>query len=105
MSAKAGGNQSGLNIRRLVMDVDKAVARPAIPEIAAAISACGGVAGVNITVGEIDIETVGMDVIIEGERLDYDGIVRAIEETGAVVHSLDQIVCGERIVESVARKR
>lgn len=104
MSTKAGGT-ADVNIRRLVMDVDKAVARPAIPEIATAISACSGVAGVNITVGEIDIETVGMDVIIEGEWLDYDEVVRAIEETGAVVHSLDQIVCGDRIVESVARKR
>ncbi|PWK89741.1 DUF211 domain-containing protein [Fulvimonas soli] len=96
---------AGLNIRRLVMDVDKAVARPAIPDIAAAIGACDGVAGINITVGEIDIETVGMDVIVEGERLDYAQIVRAIEQTGAVVHSLDQIVCGERVVEAVARKR
>lgn len=94
-----------LNIRRLVLDVDKAVARPAIPSIAEAISACVGVQGVNITVGEIDIETVGMDIIIEGEHLSYDEIVRAIENTGAVVHSLDQIVCGNRVIETVSRTR
>lgn len=94
-----------LNIRRLMLDVDKAVARPDIPLIAEAISACGGVQGVNITVGEIDIETVGMDIIVEGEHLSYDEIVQAIENTGAVVHSLDQIVCGERLIEAVPRNR
>lgn len=94
-----------VNIRRLMLDVDKAVARPSIPSIAEAISACDGVQGVNITVGEIDIETVGMDVIIEGDYLSYDMIVQAIENTGAVVHSLDQIVCGERVIEALPRTR
>lgn len=94
-----------LNVRRLMLDVDKAVARPDIPSIAQAINACEGVQSVNITVGEIDIETVGMDIVIEGDHMSYDEIVQAIERTGAVVHSLDQIVCGERIVEMVSRAR
>lgn len=94
-----------MNIRRLVLDVDKAVARPSLVELAGAIDACRGVEAFNITVGEIDIETVGMDVTIEGQNLDYDRIVEAIEAIGAVVHSIDQLVCGERIVERVERGR
>jgi hypothetical protein len=94
-----------LNIRRLVMDVDKAIARPSIPEIAAAIKGCEGVESMNITVGEIDLETVGMDVIVEGSHLVYEDIVRSIEDVGAVVHSLDQIVCGDRIIDAVVRSR
>jgi hypothetical protein len=94
-----------MNIRRLVLDVDKAMARPSLLEIAEAISACPGVEAANITVTEIDIETVGMDVTIEGQNLDYGTIVKAIEAAGAVVHSIDQIVCGERVVERVRRER
>jgi uncharacterized protein len=37
--------------------------------------------------------------------MDYEQIVRAIESTGAVVHSLDQIAIGDRIIHSVARVR
>lgn len=93
------------NIRRLLLDVDKAVARPSLVELAEAITSVRGVVGTNITVTEIDIETVGMNVTIEGDALDYDAIVAAIEGTGAVVHSIDEIVAGARVVERVHRGR
>lgn len=94
-----------MNVRRVVLDVDKAVSRPSLLEIAAAIEAVPGVQGLNITVTEIDVETVGTNVTIEGEGLNFDAIVAAIERTGAVVHSIDQIVAGKEIVEAVARSR
>lgn len=96
---------AGMNIRRLVLDVDKAVSRPSVVEIARTIEQSPGVEGVNVTVTEIDIETVGMEVTIEGENLDYDALVSSIDSTGAVVHSVDEVVSGSRIVERVARKR
>jgi hypothetical protein len=64
-----------------------------------------GVEAVNITVTEIDIETVGFNVTIEGQNLSYEMLVKAIEHTGAVVHSIDQLVAGERIVEEIRRVR
>jgi hypothetical protein len=94
-----------MNIRRLVLDVDKAIAKPSIPDLAEAISAVAGVEALNVTVTEIDIETVGFNVTIEGQNLSYESIVRAIEHTGAVVHSIDQLVAGERLVEEVRRGR
>jgi uncharacterized protein len=94
-----------LNVRRLVMDVDKAVSRPSLVEIAEAIQRCHGVKACNVQVDEIDVETVGMNVTIEGEELDYDAIVLAIERTGAVVHSLDEIVVGDHLIERVVRGR
>jgi uncharacterized protein len=94
-----------MNIRQLLLDVDKAVARPSVLEIAAAIDECRGVEAVNITVGEIDIETVGMNVTIEGDSMDFDEITKAIESTGAVVHSLDEIAIGARIIPRIARVR
>jgi hypothetical protein len=94
-----------MNIRRLVLDVDKALARPSLIEIAQAISTCAGVESVNITVTEIDVQTVGTDIAIEGQGLRYEAILEAIESTGAVVHSIDQLACGERIIERVERTR
>ena len=94
-----------MNIRQLLLDVDKAVARPSLLEIAEAIDKCHGVEAVNITVGEIDIETVGMNVTIEGENMNFDEIEKAIESTGAVVHSLDEIAIGDRIIPRIQRVR
>lgn len=94
-----------MNIRQLLLDVDKAASRPSLLEIAAAIDRCKGVEALNITVEEIDMETVGMNVTIEGDNMDYDEITNAIESTGAVVHSLDQIAVGDRIIPRIARVR
>ncbi|MBS0350138.1 MAG: DUF211 domain-containing protein [Proteobacteria bacterium] len=94
-----------MKIRRLVLDVDKAMARPSLIEIARAIQSIPNVEGVNVTVNSIDIETVGTEVTIEGKDLDYEAIVKEIESTGAVVHSIDQIASGDRIIENVERRR
>jgi hypothetical protein len=94
-----------MNIRRLVLDVDKAMARPSVIEIAEAVAEVPGVDGLNLTVTEIDIETVGMELTVEGEKIDHGRLVRAIEETGAVVHSIDELAAGNRLVERVKRAR
>ena len=94
-----------LNVRRMVMDVDKAFKMPALTQIASAIHRCRGVAASNIVVTEIDQQTIGMDVTIEGEDLNYDEVVKAIEDSGAVVHSLDEIACGDRILDPAKRSR
>lgn len=94
-----------MNIRRLVMDVDKAIKRPDLLELAAAIDDAPGVTAFNITVGNIDIETVSMDITVEGDEIDVPRLVAMIEHTGAAVHSIDEIVVGDRIVERVARIR
>lgn len=94
-----------MKIRRLVLDVDKAVSRPDLISLAAAIEAVKGVEGANITVTEIDIETIGLNVTVEGNAIDYDAMRKAIEREGAVVNSVDEIVVGDRTVEWVKRGR
>lgn len=59
-----------MNIRRVLLDVDKAIQRPEIVDIAKAIDASPGVLGLNITVTEIDVQTVGMDITSEGDDND-----------------------------------
>lgn len=99
------GRQPQVNVRRLLLDVDKAVQRPDILELAQVIDGVPGVEAVNITVTDIDIETVGTDVTFEGDNIDIPELVAAIENVGAAVHSIDEIVVGDRIIERVPRAR
>ena len=62
-----------MNIRRLVLDVDKAISRPTLIEIAGAIAGVSGVQGCNITVTDIDVETVGMDTRLRTTGLSCAG--------------------------------
>ncbi|WP_454887885.1 DUF211 domain-containing protein [Sphingomonas oryzagri] len=94
-----------MNIRRVVLDVDKALRIPSLIEIGEAINRCPGIQAFNITVMEVDQETVGTSITVEGDKIDYDELVRAIESSGAVVHSLDELVCGERVIDYVPRIR
>ena len=94
-----------MNIRRLQLDVDKAVHRPDLLELAEAIDSVPGVEALNITVTGIDIETVGTEVTVEGDNIDIRALTEAIEKSGAALHSIDEIVVGNRIIERVPRAR
>jgi hypothetical protein len=94
-----------MNIRRMQLDVDKAMARPDLLELAHAIDGSPGVEALNITVSEIDLETVGLEVTVEGEQIDAQALVKAIERVGAAVHSIDELVVGTRIIDRVPRTR
>ena len=92
-------------IRRLALDADKVLDRPEMVSLARALAAVAGVSAVNVTVNEIDIETVGTVITVEGDDIDTDALFAAIEKAGAVLHSIDEVVAGDRIIETVARVR
>lgn len=94
-----------MNLRRIVMDVDRSTKGPDIVDLASSIEGVKGVEAVNITVTEIDAQTVGMDITVEGDGIEWPELASAIEETGAMVHSVDQVVAGSRIVEGIPRSR
>lgn len=94
-----------MNIRRLQLDVDKAVARPDLLDLAEAIDAVRGVEAVNITVTDIDVETMGTEITIEGDNIDVTRLFSAIERAGAALHSIDEVVVGDRIINRVPRIR
>jgi uncharacterized protein len=94
-----------MKIRRLTLDVDKALSQPSLFDIGEAIDKVSGVKGFNITVSEIDLETVGTNITVEGDDIDHRALFKAIEATGAMVHSVDEIVAGERLVERIERSR
>lgn len=72
---------------------------PDILEFADGAAACSGVAGVNAVLIETDREVQTLELTIEGEDIDSDGLEEAITDLGGTVHSIDQVACGERLVE------
>lgn len=92
-------------IRRLALDVDEVVGQPDLVTLARSLEAVAGVNAVNITVTEIDVETVGTDVTIEGDDIDVAAVYTAIETAGAVLHSVDEVAAGSHVIERVPRVR
>ncbi|MGW0176344.1 DUF211 domain-containing protein [Rhodococcus sp. NPDC003322] len=88
-----------MTIRRLELDVDTTVDGPAMVELARRLEAVRGVEGVTLTVREIDIETVGLNVAVEGPDIEVDLLFGAIEKSGAVLHNINQVRAGEHSVE------
>lgn len=94
-----------MRIRRVKLDVDWASSGPGIIAVAEAINGVDGVLGANITITEIDLETIGTDIAVEGDAIDLDALIAAVEQAGAVVHSIDQLAIGEQLVNYTPRIR
>jgi len=60
------------------------------------------VSGLNISLKEVDQNTESITITIEGDDLSYDSIKEILEQAGAVIHSIDQVVAGRRFVEEVS---
>ncbi len=87
-------------LRRLVLDVLKPH-EPKTTVFALKLSEIDNVDGVNIHLSEIDQATENIKITILGDNLDFDEIKRMIEDLGGVIHSIDEVVAGKTIVESV----
>ncbi len=87
-------------VRRLVLDVLKPH-EPLSVILALRLSELSNVDGVNISLAEIDQATESIKITIVGDDLDYDLIKKTIEDLGGVIHSVDEVVAGKIIVESV----
>lgn len=87
-------------IRRLVLDVLKPH-EPLSIFLALRLSELKNVDGVNVSLEEIDQATESIKITIVGDNLDYEVIKKTIEDLGGVIHSIDEVVAGKIIVESV----
>jgi len=88
------------NIKRIILDVLKPHT-PSILEIANRISDLEGISGVNISLEEVDADTDSVKITIEGTDINYNLVKNEITECGAVIHSIDGVSAGIRIVEEV----
>ena len=87
-------------LRRLVLDVLKPH-EPSNVLLAVKLSEMENVDGVNLLLREMDQNTETLKITIVGDNLNFDKIRKVLEEFGAVIHSVDEIVAGKKIVESV----
>ena len=87
-------------IKRIILDVLKPHA-PSIIEVAQRISSIEGISGVNISLEEVDAETDSIKITIEGTNINYDLVKKEITECGAVIHSIDGVSAGVKLVDEV----
>jgi hypothetical protein len=86
--------------RRIVLDVLKPH-EPEMISVADAIADCSGVDSVNVVLVETDRDVQSLKLTIEGSAIEADTIEETIRNIGASIHSIDQVVCGDSIVEQV----
>lgn len=87
-------------IRRLVLDVLK-LHEPDLTELASIIWKIDCVDGVNITLIEVDSKTENIKIVLVGRNLDLKPIKETLEKNRATIHSIDQVVAGSEVVESI----
>jgi uncharacterized protein len=81
--------------RRLVLDVLKPH-KPNALDFSSTLANLGADYRVKLTVTEVDKNTEGTIVTIEGADIHFEDIKTAIEKMGASVHSIDEVeVYGE----------
>jgi hypothetical protein len=66
------------------------------------LSRMSGVLGVNCTIDEVDQDTESIKVTIEGSSISYDKVEKIIKQCGAVIHSIDSVSAGKKLVEQVS---
>jgi len=66
--------------------------QPALPDFASFLGEMDGVTRIDISVVEMDEKTETLKIIIDGTKLDYEGLRSHMARQGAVIHSVDQVV-------------
>lgn len=88
------------SIKRIILDVLKPH-NPSIIELAERLGDIDGISGVNISLEEVDADTDSVKITIEGSSIDYGKVKKEITECGAVIHSIDGVSAGIKIIEEV----
>ncbi|WP_137285637.1 DUF211 domain-containing protein [Halorussus salinisoli] len=86
------------SVRRLVIDVLKPH-EPPLLEFTERVSEIDTVESVSASLIELDQEVQNIKITFEGNDIDFDTIREVVEQLGGTVHSVDQVACGEYVVE------
>ena len=85
-------------VRRVVVDVLKPH-DPPILEFTNQLSEVDCVEAVTSSLVELDNEVQNLKLTLEGEDIDLTRIEAEVTNLGGTVHSVDQVACGEYVVE------
>ena len=77
-------------VKRVVLDVLKPH-QPNVLEFSQAIAEAGGDYQVCTTVLEVDENTETLQVVIEGDAIDFDAVQSSISTLGGSLHSIDEV--------------
>jgi len=88
-------------IRRVVLDTLKPL-ELSIVDLAREISELDGVQAVNISIVEIDHKVENAKITIEGDDINTKTVTQLIDDHGASVHSVDEVVAGKMIIDDAA---
>ncbi|KAB1195999.1 MULTISPECIES: DUF211 domain-containing protein [Haloferax] len=86
-------------IRRLVLDVLKPHA-PSKVELAREVASVSGVSGANALLLETDRDVENVRLVVEGDDIDVEAVEHRIVDLSGTVHSIDEVVAGEQMVDS-----
>jgi hypothetical protein len=86
------------NVRRVVIDVLKPHSPPLL-DFTRQVADIECVEGVSSSLIELDQEVQNVKLTFEGDDLDFETIRGRVEELSGTVHSVDQVSCGEYVVE------
>jgi hypothetical protein len=79
-------------VKRVLLDTIKPIKGLTIIDISREIADLEGVNKVTIKVEEMDVETITMTIIVEGDDIRFEELKEALEERGVVIHSIDEVV-------------
>jgi hypothetical protein len=77
-------------VKRLVLDVLKPH-QPNALEFSQALAKSGGDYRVCVTVLEVDEKTETLQVVVEGDAIDFDAVQSGISDLGGSLHSIDEV--------------
>lgn len=85
-------------IRRMVLDILKPH-QPTMVNITEEVTDLDCVDSANGTLYEVDEKVENIKLTIEGEDIDEEAVRGAVEDIGGSIHSVDEVICGEGMVE------
>jgi hypothetical protein len=88
-------------VRRIVLDVLKPH-DPELLEFSQSVAGVEGVEAVDVSLIELDKQVQNVKLVAEGEDVDYEALRTAVEDLGATIHSIDEVACGEYLVDEAA---
>jgi len=89
-----------MGLKKVVLDVLKPIKGYSLVTLAQNLTKVDGVKRVSVVVNEIDVETVTLNVTVEGDDIDFDGLRSSLEDMGAVIHSVDEVIVESEEISS-----